>query len=217
MRYAETFGEAAEQDVTAQARFSTGMDAESCAPDVREALSRLADENALLRAALAETRARLGDLEEAVDTDPLTGLANERAFRRELDRVVGQAQRHRTPAALLTIDVCGLRAINDNHGRIAGDAALCHVARLLKGLIRVTDIAARLGGGFALVLDHLDADSAIETGERIARFVAGQPLDLGGTRMALKATVGVAAILPGDGAEEVLVRAQRNMARVKEF
>lgn len=206
-----------ERAVTARPNFAVGTEWDACAPDVREALSRLADENALLRAALAETRARLGDLEDAVDTDPLTGLANDRAFRRELDRVVGQAQRHRTPAALLSIDMCGLRAINDNHGRIAGDAALSHVARLLKGLIRVTDVAARLGGGFGLILDHLDADSAIETGERIARFVAGQPLDLGGTRVGLRATVGVAAILPGDGAEEVLVRAQRNMARVKEF
>src|SRR5690606_4032339 len=78
-----------EHSVTARPNFAVGMDVDSCAPDVRAALSRLADENALLRAALAETRARLGDLEEAVDTDPLTGLANDRAFRRELDRVVG--------------------------------------------------------------------------------------------------------------------------------
>ncbi|MDQ8756108.1 GGDEF domain-containing protein [Sphingosinicella sp. LHD-64] len=187
------------------------------APDVREELARLADENALLRAALAETRARLGDLEEAVDSDPLTGLANERAFRRELDRVVRQAQRHGTPAALLSIDLKALKRLNAERGRIAGDAALAHVARLVKGLIRTTDVAARLGGGFTLILDHLDPDSAIDTGERIARFIAGQPLDLGGAQVALEATVGVAAILAGDSAEDVLGRAERNIARMKEF
>jgi len=206
------------QAVAARAEFlgSAGGDYEG-APDVREQLARLADENALLRAALADTRARLGDLEEAVDSDPLTGLANERAFRRELDRVVGQTQRHGTPAALMTIDIKGLKELNAGRGRIAGDAALAHVARLVKGLVRTTDVVARLGGGLLLILDHLDPDSAIDTGERIARFIAGQPLDLGGAQVALGATIGVAAILPGDSTEDVLARAERNLTRMKQF
>ena len=40
--------------------------------EAREALSRLTDENALLRAALAEARARLGEAEESAGRDPLT-------------------------------------------------------------------------------------------------------------------------------------------------
>lgn len=183
----------------------------------RAAFDRLADENALLRAALAEVRSRVGELEASAETDPLTGLPNERDFQRQLDRVVTQSSRHGTPAAVLSADLKGLREINSRHGRIAGDAALRHVARLLKGLVRASDAVARFGGGFAVVLDHLDADSAIETGERIARFVAGQPLDLGSAEIPLRITVGVAAILPGDTPEDVLHRAHRNLARVKEF
>jgi diguanylate cyclase (GGDEF)-like protein len=131
--------------------------------------------------------------------------------------VVSQADRHGTSAAMITIDLKGLRLINERHGRIAGDAALAHVARLLKSLIRASDVAARTGGGFALLLDHLDPDSAVETGERIARFIASQPLDLGSARVGLEATVGVASILPGDSAQDVLLRAERNLERVKEF
>jgi len=183
----------------------------------RAALDRLADENALLRAALAEVRARVAELEASADADPLTGLPNERDLARQLDRIVSQSGRHGTPAALLSIDVKALRDINARHGRIAGDAALRHLARLLKGLIRASDVVGRMNGGFALILDHLDSESAIETGERIARFVAGQPLDIGGTDLALDLTVGVAAILPGDSADDVLHRAHRNLARVKEF
>jgi diguanylate cyclase (GGDEF)-like protein len=185
--------------------------------DAHAALGRLADENALLRASIADLRARLGDLEASADSDPLTGLPNERAFAQQLERAVSQSGRHGTPAALLSIDIRGLREINARHGRIAGDAALRHLARLLQGLIRASDLAARLNGGFALLLDHLDSDSAIETGERIARFVAGQPLDIGGTELALDLTVGVAAILPGDSPDDILHRAHRNLARVKEF
>lgn len=181
-------------------------------------LNRLQDENALLRAALAEMRARVEELEGSADRDALTGLANDRSFRAQLDRVVGHAARHDTPAALLTIDLKGLKEMNARYGHIAGDAALIHVARLLKGLVRASDIAARThGAAFSLLLDHLDPDSAIDTGERIARCIAASPLDLGSARVALGATVAVAAILPGDTAEDVLARAERNLARMKQF
>jgi diguanylate cyclase (GGDEF)-like protein len=173
-------------------------------------------ENALLRAALEEAQQRLLELEQKAENDPLTGLANERRFAAELDRVVGLAERHGTPAAIVTIDLRGLAAINERHGRIAGDSALVHVARLLSGLIRTTDMLARTGGGgFSLVLDHLDHNSAIETGERLARCIAASPLDLGHTRLPLGAAVATTAIMKGDTAPEVLVRAARNLKLAK--
>jgi diguanylate cyclase (GGDEF)-like protein len=188
------------------------------AREAREALQRLNDENALLRAALADARAQLGEAEEHSGRDPLTELADARKFRAELERVVSQAARHKIPAALISVDVDDLRAVNEGHGRVAGDAALRHVAKLLKSLIRSSDVAARNGGGaFALLLDHLDADSALDTAERIARCVAGHPLDLGHVQVKLTATVSVATILPGDSVDEVLRRAARNRERVKEF
>ncbi len=188
------------------------------AQEAREALQRLNDENALLRAALADARAQLGEVEENAGRDPLTALADARKFRGELERVVSQAGRHRIPAALISVDVDDLKAVNEGHGRVAGDAALRHVARLLKSLIRSSDVAARNGGGaFSLLLDHLDADSALDTAERIGRCVAVHPLDLGHTQVKLTVTVSVATILPGDSVEEVLRRAARNRERVKEF
>jgi diguanylate cyclase (GGDEF)-like protein len=186
--------------------------------EAREALQRLNDENALLRAALADARAQLGEAEAVSGRDPLTELADARKFRGELERVVSQAGRHKIPAALISVDVDDLKAVNEGHGRVAGDAALRHVARLLKNLIRSSDIAARNGGGaFSLLLDHLDADSALDTAERIARCVADHPLDLGHAQVKLSATVSVASILPGDSVEEVLRRAARNRERVREF
>ena len=194
------------------------IDAESEAQQAREALQRLTDENALLRAALADARSQLGQAEEESGRDALTALVDTRKFRDELERVVSQAARHKIPAALISVDVDDLKAVNEGHGRVAGDAALRHVARLLKSLIRSSDVAARNGGGaFSLLLDHLDADSALDTAERIARCVAGHPLDLGHCQLRLSAPVSVATILPGDTVEEVLRRAARNRERVKEF
>lgn len=176
----------------------------------------LADENALLRASLSEMRARVEELETLADTDTLTPLPNRRRFERELERAVSQASRHGTPAALLYVDLNGLKRVNDRHGHVAGDAALIHVARLLQGLIRSSDVVARIGGDeFGLILDHLDHNSAIETAERIARCIAGSPLDLGGAEVRLEAAIGVATILAGDSAADAMRRADANMYRAK--
>ncbi len=189
---------------------------EQLTPRAREAFAELADRNALLRASLSEMRERVSELERLADTDPLTPLPNRRRFLRELERVAAHAKRHGTPGAVLYVDLDGLKAINDKHGHFAGDAALIHVARLLQGLIRTTDVAARIGGDeFALILDHLDHDSAIDTAERIARCIAENPLDLGGSLVALEASIGTATILPGDSVDDVMQRADRNMYLAK--
>ena len=192
------------------------MAARSEVADAQPSLEGLVDENALLRAALAEMRERMGELEQIADTDTLTPLANRRRFLRELERVVSQANRHGTPAAVLYIDLDSLKLINDRHGHLAGDAALIHVARLLQSLIRTTDVVARIGGDeFGLILDHLDHNSAIETSERIGRCIASSPLEVGGAEVSLKVSIGVATILAGDTVEDVIQRADRNMYRAK--
>lgn len=177
---------------------------------------RLADENALLRASLAEARARIRELEDLADADPLVPLSNRRRFLRELDRVVTQVNRHGTPAAILFIDLHDLKTVNERHGHATGDAALIHVARLLTDLIRSSDIAARIGGDeFGLILDHLDHNSAIETADRIGRCIAAAPFDIGGTALTLQPAIGIASILEGDTVEGVMRRADRNLRLAK--
>jgi diguanylate cyclase (GGDEF)-like protein len=110
-----------------------------------------------------------------------------------------------------------LKAINDRYGHVAGDAALIHVARLLADLIRSTDVLARIGGDeFGLIVDHLDHNSAIETAERLERCIAADPLDVGGASVSLEAAIGVATILPGDTADDVMLRADHNLHRAKQ-
>lgn len=181
-----------------------------------ERVAELEDENALLRASLAEMRQQVTELEQLADNDTLTPLSNRRRFLRELERVIAHADRHRTPAAMLNVDVENLKAINDAHGRFAGDAALIHVAKLLSSLIRATDIVARIGGDeFGVILDHLDHEQAIEAADRLSKCIAHCPLDIGGALIAIEATIGVATIMAGDSVEGVLRRADRNTLLAK--
>jgi diguanylate cyclase (GGDEF)-like protein len=186
-------------------------------PDfVPAAPASLADENELLRASLAEAQRRIETLEQSGGDDPVTGLPGRRRLVEELERVTGLAGRYGIPAALLTIDPRGLAAINQAHGRLAGDTVLRHVARSVLGLIRATDLLARFDGDrFGLILDHLDQDSAIETGERLARCIAAEPIDVNGRATRIEAAVAVTGIMAGDGVEDVLARAERNLAFAK--
>ena len=171
------------------------------------------DENALLRAALAEAQQRISELERKVDADSLTPLPGAGRFRSELERVLGLVDRHGTPAAVVGIALANLPDIHERHGHFAADAALVHVARLLCGLIRSTDILARTGDArFDLILDHLDHNSAIDTAERLARCIAENPLDLGHERVRVEARVATTGILRGDSLDDVLQRAERNLA-----
>lgn len=197
---------------------SAKVQGDPSAQEAREALVRLSDENALLRAALADARAQLVEAEQNGGGDPLTALLDPRQFTGELNRVLSQCARHGTHAALVTVEVQDIKALNERYGRVSGDAILRHVARLIRGLIRASDIAARNGGGsFSLLLDHLDADSAIETAGRIGRCIATHPIDLGHAEVKVDVLVSAASILPGDRIEEVVRRAARNHERLKEF
>lgn len=181
-----------------------------------EAVS-LAEENALLRAALADAQRRIDELETMAEADPLTGLANARRFAHEVERAVGRATRQNAPAALVSFDLRNLEAIAERHGRAVADAALAHLARTLSSLIRATDQLARVGDTeFGLLLDHLDPDSAIETSERLERCIGRTPLDLGSSRVALELVVATTGIMPGDAAAGVLERAARNIESARE-
>jgi diguanylate cyclase (GGDEF)-like protein len=176
----------------------------------------LAEQNALLRASLELAHDRIEALERGAENDPLTGLPARARFLDELARVAVLAQRHTIPAALLNIDVKALASVNAAHGQAGGDIVLLHISRTLKDLIRTSDFLARnQGGEFALILDHLDMDSAIETAERIARCVAGSPVEIDGRLVRIAVTVGVTGIMCGDSVEDVLERAGLNMAFAK--
>jgi diguanylate cyclase (GGDEF)-like protein len=177
----------------------------------------LGHENELLRASIADLRARLAEFEQRVDGDSVTGLPNRRRFLHELGRVLAICDRYFTPAALLQFEITNLDEIKRSHGELGSNAVLAETARRLSGLIRASDIAARAGDReFAILLDHLDQDSAIDAVERIARLVAAEPVDLGGGTARLQVCASMAAILPGDEVEEILQRAEINLARARE-
>ena len=175
-------------------------------------IAGLVDENAQLRAALAEARARIVELEQLADTDTLTPLPNRRAFLRRLEAVVQYAARHNTPAAILYIDLDGLKQINDDYGHAAGDAVLLQLAGLLTENLRTTDMVARIGGDeFGLILDHLSEAAAAAKAQALAKRVSEQPFKLADLNVSIRVTIGLAAVRPGDSVASLIERADAAM------
>jgi diguanylate cyclase (GGDEF)-like protein len=85
-------------------------------------------------------------------TDTLTGLGNRLCW----EEALAQAQDRvdcGSPIAVITVDVDGLKELNDTYGHDAGDALLRRCADILREHSRVDDTISRVGGDeFALLL-----------------------------------------------------------------
>ena len=111
-------------------------------------------------------------------TDPLTGLANRRAFDEALQREWLRCQRMASPIAIASVDVDHFKAYNDHYGHPAGDECLRAVSQALrKAARRPADVLARCGGEeFAILLPDTDAYGACCAVERALSAVAGLKL-----------------------------------------
>jgi len=95
----------------------------------------------------------LEELAHQTRHDPLTGLANRRAFEKNLKMELERAHRSGTSLALAIMDLDGFKAINDTYGHLCGDRVLVGMAGAMLGHKRAYDTAARIGGEeFALIL-----------------------------------------------------------------
>ena len=104
-------------------------------------------------------------LHHAATTDPLTGLANRRAFTEALDTMLARSG---GTGCLALFDIDHFKSINDRFGHDAGDDLLVAFARLAEKATRRGDMVARLGGEeFALVLADVALDEARQLCERL--------------------------------------------------
>ncbi len=107
-------------------------------------------------------------------TDGLTGLYNYIYFKNRLAEELKLADRKRLPCSLLMLDLDRLKQINDTYGHPVGDAAIRHVAGILKTALRSGDTAARYGGEeFAVILPETSLLEAALIGDRLCTQIAG--------------------------------------------
>ncbi|MEJ6001997.1 GGDEF domain-containing protein [Paucibacter soli] len=173
-------------------------------------------ENGWLYARLLQTTA---ELQRLMSADALTGIANRRAFDEALAREWRRAQRRDSALSLLMLDVDHFKLYNDRYGHVAGDACLRAVAAVLAHAAqRAGEIAARYGGEeFAILLPELDAQAALQLGQRICQGVANLGIAHAASPTAGHVTVslGVASLHPHMQAATLVQRADAALYAAK--
>jgi diguanylate cyclase (GGDEF)-like protein len=173
---------------------------------------RLIEEISLLRAKVARLQERVEQLDQLAHQDSLINLPNRRGFMRELERLIARVDRYGINAAMLFVDLDGLKMINDTFGHRAGDEALIQVANLLASGVRHSDVVARIGGDeFGILLEASDEDAAHETATRLVDLICGCDFMHDGDALPLSVAVGVGMIDALDTAEAVMERADEAM------
>jgi diguanylate cyclase (GGDEF)-like protein len=179
-----------------------------CTDDLRlfEALASnttFALENERLGQAVWRMRELQRELEHRAWHDPVTDLCNRLLFAQRVET----ALRGDGSVSVIFIDINDFKTVNDSLGHAAGDSLLLEMARRLSDCVRPSDTVARLGGDeFAILLGEGSSQrEAIAVSERIDRNLAGR-FWLGGERIALHVSAGIATGYGGQMTAEELIR-----------
>lgn len=145
-------------------------------------------------------------LREQAVRDPLTELYGKQVFWAFLEKEFHRARRYGYALAVVVVDMDNLKAINDDHGHMAGDAAIRAVGRVMQSSRRGSDVAVRFGGDeFVLLLPQTDLAGAQVVAERVRLAVENANVDHAGNALSLTVSVGSACtdVCPAGTPEEL--------------
>ncbi|HJV34311.1 diguanylate cyclase [Geomonas sp.] len=125
--------------------------------------------------------------------DPMTKLLNRSHLELVLQEEMDRARRYGKTLSVLMIDIDFFKRVNDTYGHILGDQVIMRIASILKETVRRIDVVGRYGGEeFCCVLPETSAENARMLAERLREVVAQSELEVGGERLKVTISLGVA-------------------------
>lgn len=156
-------------------------------------------------------------IQALADTDALTGLPNRRHTLSRLDNMLRDIRLRTRPLAVMFLDLDHFKNLNDHHGHLAGDEALCITARVLDEGLRDEDLLGRYGGEeFVIALPGSDRATALAVAERLRLAISQIVLPGVAREVELSVSIGLVMRVPGETAESLLARADQAMYQAKE-
>lgn len=146
---------------------------------------------AFILLAMAKERTELRHRTAAM-VDPLTGIANRRAFLQDAALLVKRHSSHPRPTAVLLLDLDHFKSINDRFGHAVGDRVLEIFTDAARRSIRASDLLGRLGGEeFASVLYDTSREKAVAVAERIRESFARASQEVDGRPVCATVSIGL--------------------------
>ena len=147
-------------------------------------------------------------------TDPVTGIANQREFHQQVYAELQRAGRSRRPISLAYLDLDGFKLVNDSLGHRTGNVLLRAVAQVFQETVRRTDVVARLGGDeFAILLPNTGPAGAKTIMQRL-QAASLKRMAESGTRVTLSAGV-ISFLSPPASVDEMIHQADCLMYQAK--
>jgi diguanylate cyclase (GGDEF)-like protein len=148
---------------------------------------------AQLAIAIDNTR-RYEEALRLAERDPLTGLLNHRRIHERLALEGRHVQQRGGELSVVMIDLDDFKLLNDTYGHPAGDRVLGQVSEAIRGVLRHTDLAGRVGGDeMMLVLPDTDREGAMELARRLREMLSAEPFMAGKDHaIPLRLSLGVA-------------------------
>jgi two-component system, cell cycle response regulator len=133
-------------------------------------------------------------LQLAAYEDALTKLPNRRCALERLAQEWSRATRTDRALACIVADLDHFKRVNDTYGHDIGDLVLQETAKLMRGTIRSTDLACRLGGEeFVILCPDADVKGAKQCAERLCGHLAAHRIHLPKAEIGVTVSLGVAA------------------------
>lgn len=157
---------------------------------------------------IQELTAELDYIGEVAHQDYLTGALNRRGMDEAIEREFNRADRHNTALCVAMLDIDHFKKLNDSLGHATGDQALTHLVKVLKDVLRPTDVLARYGGEeFIIILPATPQDEAIKAVARVQRELTKNFFMHKNERVLITFSAGVAERATGESAEHLIPRA----------
>lgn len=165
---------------------------------------------------IAKLQTALDQASQQARHDPLTGSLNRKGLDEAIEREIARSKRLSSPLCVALIDIDNFKNINDRLGHGVGDAALVHLAKITREVMRPQDMLSRYGGEeFVIVMPDTTAANGAAAMTRLQRELTSRFFMQGSEKILITFSAGVAQIQSTESSTEAILRADKGMYLAK--
>jgi len=157
-------------------------------------------------------RERAKELAKFAFLDPASQVGNRSYLEQQLSQHLDQFLTFGAPFGVVLADLDKFKEVNDTYGHAAGDSVLATIAKTMSNCLRASDVVGRWGGDeFMAILPGVTRPFLANVSEKLRRLVAQSPVPVDDRQIQVTISVGAAMVAPGDSAESLLKRADKQL------
>lgn len=149
--------------------------------------------------------------------DDLTGVYNRNSIFEFIENEISRLKRKNCDLSIIMFDIDNFKIINDTYGHIAGDKVLQKIVKIIRKIIRESDLIGRYGGDeFIIVLPETELSRAKEIGERILKRISDEKFKHKNSTFKVNISIGITRYIKGESLIKLNERVDTALYEAKE-